>query len=89
MLSCIRENRCLYDRSLQEQSKDPLNITLQVSLSQFGEAVRGSIRNEDLSTLFYVFLPDIIVYLIHYNRDEYTMLRSKYTMIRDTPGTYQ
>ena len=28
------------------------------------------------------------MYLIHYNRDKYTMLRSKYTIIRDTPSTY-
>ena len=38
--------------------------------------------------VLHVSLPDIRVYLIHYNRDKYTMLRSKYTMIRDTPGTY-
>ena len=34
---------------------------------------------------FQIRLPDIVVYLIHYNRDTYTMLRS---MIRDTPSTY-
>ena len=28
------------------------------------------------------------MYLIHYNKDKDTMLRSKYTMIRDTPSTY-
>ena len=38
--------------------------------------------------VLHVSLPDIIVYLIHYNKDKDAMLRSKDTMIRDTPSTY-
>ena len=69
----------------QFEQESFFTITAEILARSLVNFFVGSTQVSPLSTS----LPNIIVYLIHYNRDKYTMLRSKYTMIRDTPSTYR
>ena len=83
----MRITSVLLDRAPGQREARLTAVTIRlVSERKLKRVQRKQCRN---LKVLHVSLPDIIVYLTHYNRDNYTMLRSKYTITRDTPSTYR